>query len=80
MKKKNCKPKEDKAKHGLMIRTKISFFFFFFALECEGFPVGRRRKREEKKEKRRREEEEIQVWNSCLEHLFCLEPMYGFVG
>ena len=26
MKKKNFKPKEDKAKHGLMIRAKISHF------------------------------------------------------
>ena len=32
MKKKNFKPKEDKAKHGLMIREKISLFFFFFCL------------------------------------------------
>ena len=72
MKNKNFKPKEDKAKHSLMIRAKISLFFL--ALECEGFPMGRRRKREEKKkEKRRRDEEETQVWNSCLEHLFCLE-------
>ena len=59
MQKKNFKPKEDKAKHGLMIRAKIASSFFF-ALECEGFPGGRRRKREENnKEKRRRKEEEI---------------------
>ena len=36
------------------------------------------RKREEKKRRRRRKKEEekkkkIQIWNSCLEHLFCLE-------
>ena len=29
MKKKNFKPKEDKAKHGLMRRAKISHFFGF---------------------------------------------------
>ena len=29
MKKKNFKPKEDKAKHGLMIRGKKSHFFGF---------------------------------------------------
>ena len=52
------------------------------------------RKREEKKRRRRRKKEEekkkkIQVWNSCLGHLFVwnisfgmesMEPMYGFVG
>ena len=44
MKKNNFKPKEDKAKHGLMIRAKISPFFLL-ALECEGFLMGRKRKR-----------------------------------
>ena len=40
----------------------------------------RRKEEKKKKEEGRREEEEIQVWkfgihvwNSCLEHLFCLE-------
>ena len=45
MQKNNFKPKEDKAKHGLMIRAKISLLFFFLALECEGFLMGRKRKR-----------------------------------
>ena len=30
MQKKNFKPKEDKVKHGLMIRAKISVFLFCF--------------------------------------------------
>ena len=41
------------------------------------------RKREEKKRRRRKKEEEkkkkIQVWNSCLEHLFCVELLYMLV-
>ena len=75
MEKKNYKPKEDKAKHGLMIRAKISHFL---AWECEGFTVEKERKEEEnKKEEGRREEEEnpslkflVHVWNSCLKLWF----------
>ena len=79
MQKKNFKPKEDKAKHGLMIRAKISHFL---AWECEGFTVEKERKEEEnkKKEGRRKKEEGrmkkeegeeenigLEVLNSCLE-------------
>ena len=41
--------------------------------------VGRKRegekerKREEKNKKEEEKKKKIQVWNSCLEHLFCLE-------
>ena len=77
MQNKNFKPKEDKGKHGLMIRAKISHFLDG---ECEGFTVEKERKEEEKKkEEGRREEEEylglevwkflIHVWNFGLELL-----------
>ena len=52
MQKEKFKPKEDKAKHGLMIIQKISHF------GGEGPTVGRRRKRERKKSRRRRKKEE----------------------
>ena len=74
MKKKNFKSKENKAKHGLMIRGKKSHFL---AGECEGFTMEKERKEEEKKEKEegRRDKEENSglevwnisfVWNSCI--------------
>ena len=78
------KPKEDKAKHGLKIRPKISIF-------C----MGRLRHYGGQKEKERREEEKkkkIQVWNFSMEFMFgtsllfrtliyvSMEPMYGFIG
>ena len=79
MEKKNYKPKEDKAKHGLMIRAKISYFL---AWECEGFTVEKERKEEEnKKEEGRREEEgrrkkrrrrksKFEISCSCMEFMF----------
>ena len=85
MQKKNFKPKEDKAKHSLMIRTKISHFL---ALKARAL---RWRKREMKKKRRRKKEEEEKMKSRfgnhmCMEFLFgtlvfvCMEPMYGFVG
>ena len=47
----NFKPKEDKAKHGLMIRPK----YHFLASKVRAFQMGA--KKEEKKEEGRREEE-----------------------
>ena len=39
--------------------------------------MGRKREEKKRRKRRRKKEEEkkkkIQVWNSCLEHLFCLE-------
>ena len=61
-------PKEDKVKHGLMIKPK----YLILGGKSKGFPVGRRRKREEKKrtkkgkrKKRRRRKFRfgIHVWN-----------------
>ena len=46
MQKNNFKSKDDKAKHGLMIKAKISHFL---AWGCEGFTVEKERKEEEKK-------------------------------
>ena len=51
MQKKNFKPKEDKAKHVLMIRTKKKKNLIFWAWECEGFMVKKERREEEKKRK-----------------------------
>ena len=87
MQKKNFKPKEDKVKHGLMIRAKISHFL---AWECEGFTVEKERKEEEKKRRRKMKKEEenkkkIQVWNisflwnSCLELLYMLYGTYVWI-
>ena len=39
MQRKNFKPKEDKVKHGLMIRAK----YFIFGFEVLGFTVEKRR-------------------------------------
>ena len=82
MQKKNFKPKEDKAKHCLMRRAKISHF------------LARVYAGEEKKRKRRKKKEEEKkksrfgnflfmygtlVWNISF-GMESMEPIYGFVG
>ena len=83
MKKKSFKPKEDKAKHDLMIMAKISHFL---AWECEGFKGEKERREEEKKRRRRKKEEEkkkkIQVRNIsfCMEFMFGAPLLFGTLG
>ena len=80
MQKKNFKPKEYKAKHGLMIRAKKKKNLIFLAWECEGFTVEKERREEEegRRKKRRRRNPGLEVWNSCLEISYsCLELWFG---
>ena len=68
--------KFDKAKHGLRIRPKISFFGFGKARALRRRREGERREEEKKKEERKKRRRikaryGINVWKSCLEHLLC---------
>ena len=72
------KPKEEKAKHGLKIRPKISIF----CMGRLGHYCGQKKKErreEEKKRRRRKSRFGTLVWNSCLELFFCLELLYMLV-
>ena len=83
------KPKEDKVKHGLMIRPK----YLILGVRRLGLSSGekeieRREEEKKKKKKGRREEEENPgmefmfgtfVWNISF-GMESVEPMYGFVG